>query len=99
MHTRKQEKVLRQNKFKKARKKQNFFVGEGERALSELVKSDWRILKIFAETHKVHKIRSLIPFESTLEVEELPAKKLAELTQTETPPGVLALVEKRAFSL
>ena len=99
MPTRKQEKELRQVFFKNTRKKRDFFVVEGERALSELLKSDWRVLKIFAEPQKAHKIRSLIPFESTLEVEELPARKLAELAQTETPPGVLALVEKRAFPL
>ena len=90
---------MRQVFFKKTRKKRDFFVVEGERALSELLKSDWRALKIFAEPQKAHKIRSLIPFESTLEVEELPAKKLAELAQTETPPGVLALVEKRTCTL
>lgn len=99
MPTRKQEKELRQIFFKKTRKKQNFFAVEGERALSELLQSGWRVLKIFAEPQKAHKIRSLIPFESTLEVEEISAKKLAELTETETPPGVLALVEKRAFTL
>ncbi|MGH8003543.1 MAG: TrmH family RNA methyltransferase [Limisphaerales bacterium] len=90
---------MRQVFFKKTRKKQSFFVVEGERALSELLKSDWRILKIFAEPQKAHKVRSLIPFESTLEVEEVPARKLAELAETETPPGVLALVEKRSFTL
>ena len=95
MPTRKQEKALRQSLFKKTRKKQNFFVVEGERALSELLKSDWKILKILSVPEKARKIRSLIPFESTLEVEELSAKKLVELTETETPPGVLALVEKQ----
>lgn len=97
--TRKQEKELRRSFFKKTRQKQNDLVVEGERALVELLKSGWKILQIFAEPQKAHKIRSLIPFESPLKVEELPAKKLAELTQTETPPGVLALVEKRRFSL
>lgn len=97
--TRKQEKELRQVFFKKTRKRQNFFVVEGERSLSELLKSGWSVLKIFAEPQKAHKIRSLIPFESTLEVEEISAKKLAELAETESPPGVLALVEKQAFTL
>ncbi|HLG93756.1 MAG TPA: RNA methyltransferase [candidate division Zixibacteria bacterium] len=99
MPTRKQEEALRQSLFKKTRKKVNFFVVEGERALSELLNSGWKALKIFAEPQKAHKIRSLIPFESTLQVEELSARKLAELAQTETPSGVLALVEKQTFTL
>ncbi|MCI0406104.1 MAG: RNA methyltransferase [candidate division Zixibacteria bacterium] len=99
MPTRKEEKALRQSLLKKTRKKRDFFVVEGERALAELLKSGWEILKIYALPQKARKIRSLIPFERTLEVEELPARKLSELTQTETSPGVLALVEKRAFSL
>ena len=85
--------------FKTTRKRQVFFAVEGERALAELLKSDWKIHQIFAVPQKVHKIRSLLPFESTLDVQELPPKKLAELTQTKTPPGTLALVEKRMFSL
>ncbi len=72
---------------------------EGERALSELLKSDWRVLKIFSGPEKIHKIRGLIPFESTLEVKEISLKNLAELAETETPPGVLALVEKQSFAL
>ena len=99
MPTRKEEKELRQFFFKKTRKKQNSFVVEGERALSELLKSTWKILKLFTEPQKVHKIRSLIPLESTLQVEEVSAKKLAEWTETETPPGILALVEKRTCTL
>ncbi len=90
---------MRRAFFKKTRKKQSFFAVEGERALSELLKSGWKILKLFAEPQKAHKIRSLIPFESALEVQEVPAGKLTEWTETETPPGVLALVEKQTFTL
>ncbi len=72
---------------------------EGERHLSELLQSDWKILKIFATPQKAKKIKSLIPLESAAEVEEISSKKLTELAQTETPSGVLALVEKRSFAL
>jgi TrmH family RNA methyltransferase len=99
MPTRRQEKTLRRSFYKKTRQKQDFFAVEGERALTELLKSDWSILSIFATPPNVHKVRSLIPFESLLEVEELSAKKMAELTETETPSGILALVEKKAFTI
>ena len=99
VHTRKQERELYQAFFKKTRKKSNFFVVEGERALAELFKSDWNVLKIFAAPQKAEKIKSLIPFECTGEIEEISSKKLTQLAHTETPPGVLALVEKKTFTL
>lgn len=99
MPARKEEKTLRSAFFKKTRRKENFFVVEGERALSELVNSNWRILKVYADPKSVKKAWALISAVPHLTVEEIPAKKLSELAQTETPPGLLAVVEKRLFKL
>lgn len=99
MPNRKEEKKIHSLFFKKPRKKENFFVVEGERAFAELCRSDWKILKTYAEPGMVKKALQLAAPNRTMPIEEISAKKLAELAQTETPPGVLALVEKQAFTL
>jgi TrmH family RNA methyltransferase len=97
MPTKKEGKELRAAFFKKPRQRENFFVVEGERAFSELVKSGWRILKVYSDSKNLPRVRRLIP--PSISLEEVASKTLAELAQTETPPGVLALVEKRIFKL
>ncbi len=99
MPTRKDEKILRAAFFKKNRQNENHFVVEGERAFAELCRSNWKILKIYAEPKMVKKALQLAAPNRTLPIEEISAKKLAEWAETETPPGILALVEKRTFKL
>lgn len=97
MPTRREQKKIHSLFFKKPRRKENSFVVEGELSFAEICRSDWKILKIYAEPKLSHKIK--ISSNRSVSVEEISAKKLAEMAETETPPGILALVEKRTFTL
>jgi len=96
-------KQLLELQTKKGRKLKDRFLIEGARLCQEAIQSDWKVEQIFysqsfqnsdlsskiLQQAKLKKINSLL-------VQEKVINKIAE---TETPQGIVALVQKRDFSL
>jgi TrmH family RNA methyltransferase len=96
-------KELLELQTKKGRKLKDKFLLEGARLCQEAIESDWKVEQIFyslsfQESEAGRKILNLARPKkiSMLLVQEKAINKIAE---TETPQGIVALVQKRNFSL
>lgn len=82
-----EEKLIRSLRQKKYRKKEQLFIVEGTKLLSEVQKSAYELVQVFASSEWL--ATEGIDFKNVREVEETDLKKVSNLSQ---PPGVLALV-------
>ena len=88
---------------KKGRRQSHLFLVEGTRLTQEALNSDWKVVELYySQTLKDSEAgQRLLKLASekkvtTLEVQEKAIRKMAE---TETPQGVVAVVEKKRFDL
>jgi len=88
---------------KKGRRQSHLFLVEGTRLTQEALNSDWRVLELYysRELNNSENGTKLLKLGrekkvSALEVQEKSIRKMAE---TETPQGVVAVVEKKRFDL
>ncbi|MEA3443619.1 MAG: RNA methyltransferase [Bacteroidota bacterium] len=80
---------------KKMRDEHSLFVAEGNKLVSEIVESDFKIHSVVA-LHQWIETKKLSPNIEIIEANEKEMKKISSLT---TPTEVLAVVEKPAFDL
>ena len=86
---------------KKGRRQSHLFLVEGTRLTQEALNSDWKVVELYySQTLKDSEAgQRLLKLASekkvtALEVQEKTIRKMAE---TETPQGVVAVVEKKRF--
>lgn len=88
---------------KKNRKKTNLFFVEGTRLTFEALKSDWQVSELYysqdlRESETGKKLLSLAR-EKGVELTEVQAKVIRKMAETETPQGVVAVLEQKQFDL
>jgi len=86
----------------RSRLDENAFVAEGVRLLEEAVTVQWPIKYVFYDETLSERGQILIDQLRTvpgLEIEEIPPSLMADISDTETPQGILAVLEKKTLSL
>jgi len=86
---------------KKYREQEGSFLIEGPNLILEALKSDFHILHFFV-TPEFRESDAFIPVEKSLQKKEVPlyeigAGELKTISETKTPPGVLAVVQKQNY--
>lgn len=86
----------------RARQEENAFVAEGVRLLEEAVAVQWPIKFVFYDETLSERGLMLMDQLRTvpgLEIEEIPPSLMADISDTETPQGILAVLGKKTLSL
>lgn len=84
-------------KTKKERDKEGLFVCEGLRFVEEIA-NDWKI-KYYAVSESFEKENNLSAFEKRADVYVFSDKEFSDMSDTENPQGIMAVCEKKQFSL
>ena len=86
----------------RSRLDENAFVAEGVRLLEEAVAVQWPIKYVFYDETLSERGQILIDQLRSvpgLEIEEIPPSLMVDISDTETPQGILAVLEKKTLSL
>ena len=79
----------------KERREAGMFVVEGVRLVEEAVKGDWRLETVLYDESLSERGKSLVSSlkSKSVEVEEISADLMKSLSETETPQGILAILQ------
>jgi len=88
---------------KKSRKSDNSFVVEGTRLTEEALKSSWNVKELFYSHSFKDSAEGQMLLDlarrKRIEVTEVQEKVVRKMAETQTPQGVVAVVEQRSFDL
>jgi len=80
-------------------RKEDVFIVEGVRAVEELVKAKgWTIREAFVSQNKEEAMKPLLEAMGDVPILSVPYDMLQNLSETQTPQGILAVVKRRHFN-